>query len=200
MAPGPPWCGCAGAIARICCRSSGSSSQRGTEPFRTPGLLWPSPAPGDHKNATPSCGPRHRDEGRESGVRFGLSHSVQIEVCLDPMQTALQPFGVGAVDPGKSIERRHARGGRTGSLNSRRSDVRLAPRPFRIGRPGTAQRPNVANRFLPEAMITSRARCITRSLHLSPPDHHRRERYGDAWAHAHPVRCAARCPPCAMDQ
>ena len=41
-------------------------------------------------------------------MRLGLGHSVQIEACLDPVQTALQPFGVGAVDPGKAVERRAA--------------------------------------------------------------------------------------------
>ncbi len=80
-------------------------------------------------------------------MRLGLGHSVQIEACLDPVLTALQPFGVGAVDPGKAIEGRQ--GGRTVSLNPRRSDLRLPARRFRIGRPGAPQRPNVANRLLP---------------------------------------------------
>jgi hypothetical protein len=43
------------------------------------------------------------------------------------VHTALQPFGVGAVDPGKTIERRqrHMRRRSAASLNSRRSDLRL---------------------------------------------------------------------------
>ena len=84
-------------------------------------------------------------------MRLGLGHSVKIEACLDPVQTALQPFGVGAVDPGKPIEwrQRHMRRCSAALLNSRRSGVRLAARLRRIGRPRAAQRPNVANRFLP---------------------------------------------------
>jgi hypothetical protein len=43
------------------------------------------------------------------------------------VQTALQPFGVGAVNPGKTIERwqRHTRRYSAASLNSRRSDLRV---------------------------------------------------------------------------
>jgi hypothetical protein len=65
------------------------------------------------------------------------------------VQTALQPFGVGAVDPSKTIERRHTRRFSALSLDSRRSDIRLAGQPRRIARPSAPQRPNVANRFLP---------------------------------------------------
>jgi hypothetical protein len=82
-------------------------------------------------------------------MRLGLGHSVKIEARLDPVQTTLQPFGIGAVDPGKTIERRQLRWRGAASLNSRRNDVRLAARPFRIGRPDAAQRPNVANGFSP---------------------------------------------------
>ena len=61
-------------------------------------------------------------------MRLGLAHPVKIEARLDPVPTALQPFGVGAVDPGKPIERRqrHMRRCRAASLNSRRSGVCLA--------------------------------------------------------------------------
>ncbi len=61
-------------------------------------------------------------------MRLGLAHSVKIEACLDPVHPALQPFGVGAVDPGKTIERRqrHRRPCSGASLNSRRSDLRLS--------------------------------------------------------------------------
>jgi len=60
-------------------------------------------------------------------MRLGLGHSVKIEAGLDTVHTALQPFGVGAVDPGKTIERRqrHMRRRSAASLNSRRSDLRL---------------------------------------------------------------------------
>ena len=54
-------------------------------------------------------------------MRRGLSHSVKIEACLDPMQPPLQSFSIGAVDPGKTIERRHVGRGRRASLD-------LAPR------------------------------------------------------------------------
>ena len=153
----------------------------------------PEPPPGDDEHATPRRGARRGDEGRKGSMRLGLGHPVKIEACLYPVQTALQPFGVGAVDPGKTVERRQRRTRRCSavSLNSRRSGVSLAGRPRRIGRPSAAQRPNVANRFSPQ---------ITRSLHFSPPDHPRQERYGDAWARAHPVRCAARYPPSATDR
>jgi hypothetical protein len=156
--------------------------------------------PGDHEHATPSRRARRGDEGGKCRMRLGLCQSVKIEACLDPVQTALQSLSVGAVDPGKTIERRHVRGGRAASLNSRRSGIRLAARPFRSGRPSAAQPPNVANRLLPKSVITSRARDVPGSLHLSPPHRPRRERYGDAWARAHPVRCAARYPPCATDR
>jgi hypothetical protein len=54
-------------------------------------------------------------------MRLGLSHSMKIETCLDPVQTALQPFGVGAVDAGKTIEwgQRHMRRCNAAFLNSR---------------------------------------------------------------------------------
>jgi hypothetical protein len=58
---------------------------------------------------------------------LGLGHSMKIEACFDPVQTAFQPFGVGAVDPGKPVERRERQMRRSAaSLNSRQSDVRLA--------------------------------------------------------------------------
>ena len=47
-----------------------------------------------------------RDKGGECSMSLGLRHSMQIESCLDCVQTALQPLGVGAVDPGEAIERR----------------------------------------------------------------------------------------------
>jgi len=61
-------------------------------------------------------------------MRLGLGHTVKIEACLDLVHTALQPFGVGAVDPGKTIERRqrHMRRWTEASLNSRRSDLGLS--------------------------------------------------------------------------
>jgi hypothetical protein len=92
---------------------------------------------------------RRGDEGREGAMRLGLGHPMEIKACLDPVQTALQPFGIGTVDPGKLIERRQVRRCRADSLSSRRSGGRLAGRHRRIGRPSAAQRPNVANRFSP---------------------------------------------------
>jgi hypothetical protein len=76
---------------------------------------------------------------------------VKIEACFYPVQTALQPFGVGAVDPGKTIEGRQRWRCGPDRLNSRRSDIRirLAARPCRIDGPGATQRPNIANRFSP---------------------------------------------------
>ena len=109
----------------------------------------PEAPPGDDEHATPSRGARRGDEARECPMRLGLGHSMKIQACLDPVQTALQPFGVGAVDPSKTIERWHMRQCSALSLNSRRSDIRLAGQPRRIGRPSAPQRPNVANRFSP---------------------------------------------------
>ena len=44
-------------------------------------------------------------------MRLGLGHSMKIETRLDRVQTALQPLGIGAIDPGKSIERSAAAAG-----------------------------------------------------------------------------------------
>lgn len=53
-------------------------------------------------------------------MRLGLGHPVKIEARFDPVQTALQPFGIGAVDPGKTVERRQRHMWRNAaSLNSR---------------------------------------------------------------------------------
>jgi hypothetical protein len=56
------------------------------------------------------------------------------------VQTALQPFGVGAVNPGKTIEwrQRHVRRCSSAPVNSGRSDIRLAARLLRIRRPSAA--------------------------------------------------------------
>ena len=81
--------------------------------------------PSDDEHAPPSRRARRRDEGTEGPMRLGLGHSVKIEAGLDTVHTALQPFGVGAVDPSETIERRHMRRCSAASLNSRRSDLRL---------------------------------------------------------------------------
>jgi hypothetical protein len=65
------------------------------------------------------------------------------------VQTALQSFSVGPVYPGKTIEGRHGGRGRSASLDSRRRDHRFWGRPLPISRSAAAQRPHVANRFLP---------------------------------------------------
>jgi hypothetical protein len=65
------------------------------------------------------------------------------------VQTALQPFGVGAIDPGKTIERRHVGRRRSAALDSGRGNHHLAGRRLRTSRPIAAQWPNIANRFLP---------------------------------------------------
>lgn len=88
----------------------------------------PEPPPSDDEYATPSDGPRACDEGKKGPMRLGLGHSVKIKACLDLVQTALQPFGVGTVNPGKAIERwqRHMRRCSAALLNSPRSDLRVA--------------------------------------------------------------------------
>src|SRR5438270_8941547 len=165
--------------------------------LENPRLALAETSPGDDEHAAPSRVVRLRDEGGEGPVCIGLRHSVQIEACFDFVQTTLQPFRVGAVDSGKVIERRHARRGCNALLNSGRNRFLAAARRSRDGRPAIVQGPYIANRFLPQPVITLGARYVARPLHFPTPDRPRQERYGDAWAHAHPTRCAARCRRCA---
>jgi hypothetical protein len=72
--------------------------------FYDPRSARPKSAPGDDKNAPPSRIARRSDEGGEFPMRLGLGQSVQIETCLDFVQTTFQPLGVRAVDPGKVVE------------------------------------------------------------------------------------------------
>jgi hypothetical protein len=61
---------------------------------------------GDDEDAAPSSIARCSDKGDKFSMCLGLGHSVQIEACFDFVQTTLQPLGICAVDPGKTVERR----------------------------------------------------------------------------------------------
>jgi hypothetical protein len=163
---------------------------------------WAESPTGDDEYTAPSSIARCRDKGGEFPMRLGLGQSVQIEACFDLVQTALQPLGICAVDPGKTVE---CRGGvprtRMVSLSSGRFGLRHLGWHRQHRRVATAQGPRIANDFLPYGAITPRSRCLARRLrHFSSPDCLRRELYGDAGARAHRVRCAARCPQSATDR
>jgi len=59
--------------------------------------------PGDDKNAAPTGITRLMDKSGERVMSLGLGHSVQIEPAFDRVETALQPFGTGAVYPGEAV-------------------------------------------------------------------------------------------------
>src|SRR5205807_9080103 len=78
------------------------------EPARNRTLEHSRPAlaessPGDDEHAAPARGARGLDKAGECPMRLGLGHPMQVEACLDPVQTAPPPFGIGAVDPGKAV-------------------------------------------------------------------------------------------------
>jgi len=60
----------------------------------------------DDEHAAPSGIVGSRDKSGERVMRLGLRHPVQIQSCLDLAKTALEPLGIGAIDPGEAIERR----------------------------------------------------------------------------------------------
>jgi hypothetical protein len=134
-------------------------------------------------------------------MRLGLRHSMQIESCLDFVQTALQPLGVGAVDSREAIERRcRPQWAGSGVLNSGRAGIGRRSRLWRNGRLTSAQWLYIANRFMPLRTITPTTRCVARRFHFPTPAHLRQAQYGDAEVRAHRARCAARYLPSAMDR
>jgi hypothetical protein len=60
---------------------------------------------GDDQDAAKSRVARCVNKCSDGAMRFGLGHAVQVEAGFDPMVAALQPLGVGAVDPREPIER-----------------------------------------------------------------------------------------------
>ena len=81
---------------------------------------------------------------------LGLGHSVQIETCFDLVQPTLQPLGICAVDPGKTVERRReVRQTRRVLLSWSRTGLRDLCWYRQHRRVATAQRSRVANDFLP---------------------------------------------------
>lgn len=116
---------------------------------KDPRPALPASLSGNYQYAAPPYTARLRNEGGQGLVRFSLCHSMQIEPCLDPMQPAFQPFCIGAVDPGKTIERRHLRQPRRDPLRPCQRNSRDRLRGARRNRPLTAQRPHIAKRFCP---------------------------------------------------
>jgi len=117
--------------------------------FQNPRPALPAPPSGNYQHAAPPHTPRLCNEAGQSPVRLGLSQSMQIKPCLDPMASALQPFCVGAVDPGKTIERGRLLWPRRALSRSRQSSGDNRRRNCRCDCPLAAQRPHVANRFYP---------------------------------------------------
>ena len=80
----------------------------------------------------------------------GLGQSVQVEACIDFVQTTLQPLGICAVDPGKTVKRRGGvRQTRMVVLSWGRSGLRDLCWYRQHRRVATAEGPRVANDFLP---------------------------------------------------
>lgn len=174
-------------------------------PFEDPRPAGTQPPSGDDEQAAPSGLVGSRDKGGQCSMGLGLRHSMQIESCLDFVQTALQPLGVGAVDPGEAIEARwRPCQGLARVRSSGRSRIRCRCPLRRKRQPAATQRLYISNRFLPHRTITPRARRVARSvaprLHFPTPARLRQEQYGDAEAHVHQARCVARYPPSAMDR
>src|SRR5215469_18526056 len=61
---------------------------------------------GDDQDTAKSRIARGMNKCEECTMRLGLRHAVQVETRLDPVEAALQPLGVGAVDPGEAIKSR----------------------------------------------------------------------------------------------
>src|SRR5205807_1152072 len=78
------------------------------EPSRHRKLEHPWPAgteapAGDDQNTAPPGVVRPVNERGEHAMRFGLGHPVQIEPCLDRVETTLQSLCVGPIDPGEAV-------------------------------------------------------------------------------------------------
>ena len=61
---------------------------------------------GDDQDTAKSRIARGMNKCSEGAVRLGLGHTMQVEASFDPMVAALQPLGVGAVNPGEAIKSR----------------------------------------------------------------------------------------------
>ena len=176
------------------------------QPSRNRSLEDPGPArtqssSRDDEHAAPSGTVGSRDKSGERAMRHGLRHPVQIQSCLDLAKTALEPLGIGAIDPGEAIERcswRRRDGVRLLELN--RTWIRCQNSLGRTRQPAAPQWLYIANRLLPQRAVTPRAGCLARRHHFPTPACLRRAQYGDAGARAHRALCAARYPRCAMDR
>ena len=116
--------------------------------------------PGDDKNAAPTGITRLMDKSGERVMSLGLGHSVQIEPAFDRTETALQPFGIGAVYPGEAV-----RGGQPIRLClAPRLGRRLASR----GQDGwltSAQRLHTVHGFAPQPSIAIGEHRVIRLRH-----------------------------------
>jgi len=135
-------------------REDVATQLRFLEPARKRAFEDPRPAlaqssPGDDEHATPTRAAGCGNEGGEGQMRLGLSHSVQIEACLYPVQAALQPFCVGTVDPGETLQRGHSPRSRTNLLHSHRSRIHGGTGRIHDNRSVAAQRPHIADRLSP---------------------------------------------------
>jgi len=126
--------------------------------LQNPRPALPQPPPGNDEHAALSRVPRGNDKRKERFVRLGLGHPMQIEPRLYPVQTALQPFSIGAVDPGKPGQWRQLRWDGSTLLETRNGLGSLWRAHLMNGiRDVAAQRPRVTNGLLPQSMALPRA-------------------------------------------
>src|SRR5262249_17895668 len=62
------------------------------------------PASGNDQHTPTSGIARPADESGERLISLGLCHSMQIETCLNSVQSTLQPLGICPIYPGKSVK------------------------------------------------------------------------------------------------
>jgi hypothetical protein len=68
-----------------------------------PARTQPSSRNDEHATSSRIVGSRY--EGGERAMRLGLRHPMQVKSRLNFMLAALEPLGIGAIDPGKAVER-----------------------------------------------------------------------------------------------
>jgi len=104
----------------------------------------------DDKHTAPSGIVRGGDKSGERAMRLDLRHPVQIQSSLDLAKTALEPLGIGAVDPGEAIQRRNwRRRDGVGFLELNRAWIRCRNSLGRTWQPAGPQWLHISNRFLP---------------------------------------------------
>jgi len=94
------------------CDSQNASTQRGFfKPARYRALQNPrpvgaKPATRDNQHTAPAAAIADLDKFAQLTVRLGLGAAVEIESCLDGVEPALEPLGIGTVDTRKPFKRR----------------------------------------------------------------------------------------------